>query len=260
MSSIFSGILSGWIRENEWDNVQSSYGDQFCLAEVTRNRNDNRSERIWCLKNRVTKDFYLPDSTTLVAAKCFFISLGAPLYTAGRFLFHIGRSFYLTYRIFERSIQNFRDDLDAGTNRWEAFRDRIIVQLSSALFMEAFLGQALECIKAPYYGLGLFIAAIEGFIHDPYKAKTEIALIERHWNGDRNGYQACHFQSSHNTNLWRAIMLSEAFFLAPCMQPIGNEDEMIARGNAIVNRYVDIQENPIEAISCPPLIPYPCPC
>jgi len=26
------------------------------------------------------------------------------------------------------------------------------------------------------------MAACEGFIHDPYKAKTEIALIERKWN------------------------------------------------------------------------------
>jgi hypothetical protein len=165
-------------------------------------------------------------------------------------VFHAGRSIYLIGTLFAKAVSLFNEDLrNSMTNGVEAFFQRFIINLTCEIFTEAFLGQLWECIKAPYYGLGLWIAAIEGFVHDPYKAKMEIALIERYWNGDKDRR---HDVRSQRGSCMEKIQQTDAFFLARCMQSAGTYDNP---------EYIERSDNgPVETNGCvfPPLISTAC--
>jgi len=264
MAIVFNTLLSGWISEEDRERVQSTYSENFRkVAVYKRDANGSiTSGRYEYLQNTITRDFYFADSPQLVAFKCFEIALVAPIYTTARIVFHIFRSIYLIGVIFMRITRQFSEDLELSVSGYESFYKRFFVNLPCDLFKESFLEQAWECIKAPYYGLGLFIAACEGLLHDPYKAKMEISLIERYWNGGKSRHHDWRIQKLIHKDLWQGILHSDAFFIAYCMQCKGNENDVvkISKEDRWEYKYsVQTEEAAtVEGCIIPPLIPTAC--
>lgn len=278
MSCIFNTMMMGWITPEELDHVQSTYGDKFQKVNVKkRDRNGDWElakdpktgiptstiQEYTYLQNTETGELYFPDSPQLVALKCAAIAMGIPLYTIARMFYHVCRIAYLACKIFYESVCNFIEAWKDSGNGCEAFMQHMVSSLSCRIFNEAFLEQMWECIKAPYYSLGVFIAACEGLIHDPYKAKTEIAIIERHWNNGKTRVHDWRVQEAIHKGCWAGIMNSEAVFIALCMQPIGSDDQHVYSSNEsrYLRKYEVIKSGPViegDQCMCPPCIPTAC--
>jgi len=258
MSCVIDGILSGWIAPHEKDQVQSSYDDSMKFFTVTRYTGATQQ----LLQNTVTGDFYYPDSDQLVAIKCLLMAIGAPFYTLGRVAFHTGRIFYLIYKVFEEAVINFKRDLESNEEGCSAFFKRFVVELIPNIFIKALGEQIFECIKAPYYGLGIFIAASVGFLHDPYKGKMALAIIERHWNWDISRSEDPRMQKQA-ANICAALQNSSVFYLAFCMQPTGNELDTVVdlRGEEVLKYKSKIPAQPVnenDGCCCLPMCAYAC--
>ena len=232
MACFFNTLLSGWISPEDFRNhVESTYGKNFRIVHVRKTVvNSDLPEVVKkkiFLENVQSGEFYLPDSPKVVAFKCFAIAIAAPVYTLARMFFQVCRIIYLIGKIFYESIKCFIESLNRDENGCKAFLYHILIDCSLRILTEVFYSELFEFIKTPYYGLGLFIAACEGFIHDPYKAKTEIALIERQWNQGKTFHHDYRIQQLKYNSCLKGILHSDAFFLAFCMQPFGSKHEKV---------------------------------
>lgn len=265
MACLFNTLLAGWISPAEHErHVESTYGNAFHKVTVERRLSNGewdqgvvrledgssiqKKNRYEYLQNVHSGEFFFPDSPQLVAFKCFEIAVVAPLYTLVRMVFHLCRIVYLIGKIVYESIASFVDAMKRGEDSCRAFVDHVLADCPLRILTEAVGLQLWEVIKAPYFGLGLFIAACEGFMHDPYKAKTEIALIERHWNDGKTRHHDWRVQEVIHHGCFQGILNADAFFLAFCMQPIGScEQFVVSSDNRTLEKYkiVKRDEDPL---------------
>lgn len=279
MSCLFNSVLSGWIRGSEWDAVSSTYGDDLVKIKVERRLHDGTWDRAapqegefvgrkkvyTFIENQKTGDLYNSDSMQAVAFKCFEIAVVTPLYMATRMVFHLCRMVYLVGKIFYESIVACADAIQNGEHGARAFFKHMVVDLSYRLFMDAFLLQLWEVVKAPYYALGLFIAALEGCLYDPMKGKMEIAIIERKWNNNLDRSHDWRIQEVvHGNNCWQGVMNADAFFIGFCMQPLGDISSYVPRPenrDEVVSKYQVIERSDeplLKGCTFPPLVPIAC--
>lgn len=278
MACFFNTLLSGWISPEDFDNhVKSTYGNNFNIVYVEKtavnlnlappaefeNSSDSKKTKTYkFLHNVKSGEFYSPDSPQVVAFKCFAIAIAAPVYTLARMFFQVCRIIYLIGKIFYESIKCFIESLNRDENGCKAFLDHILIDCSLRILTEVFYSKLFEFIKTPYYGLGLFIAACEGFIHDPYKAKTEIALIERQWNQGKTFHHDWRIKHRNYNSCLEGILHSDAFFLASCMQPFGSEHDNVDISNSSNRSKYSILNTELEPFkedcTFPPCIPMGC--
>jgi hypothetical protein len=174
------------------------------------------------IENIHNGQIYLDEPGFVIAVKCALVFFAVPLFTAGTMLWHVHQIFRSIGLIARNVFNTARRDFVLG-RYFEAAQilDREIKPLPGIL-----KERILAIIKAPFFGLGLEIAALAGMIR-PLHGREYVGMILKAWhNGATYKNNICKVllreKDINYTTLSRDIHSGDEFFLAYCFLDRGN--------------------------------------
>lgn len=156
-------------------------------AEVERATGKKRYEII----DRSTGERYRQEPITMIAFKCFLLSLATPYYLSGYMAFHLARIPFAI--ISERSLKTLLPSIKA-------------------------------VVKAPFYAIAFEFAALYG-IFKPLEGRALLSKIELRWHEKTRKQNVALLNQTDSEILWNGLTQTDypyVLHLAPCMQSLGS--------------------------------------
>jgi hypothetical protein len=232
MNRIFDTLTSPWFSEYDRLDNYNSGNWRFVVAEK---RTDEQlfSYPIWKVEtkiytyNRKTGDFFTPFSVDIIAFNSFLLFLTNPIRVEGTALYHAGKAIFEPVIVFFKAIKLFTEHY-----RREPLLKRIsrTIFTSVCILTTSVTKDLYYLLRDIFYGIGLQIAYLEGFLSDPYRARVKIGVIERAWN-HQISYKTSfcvqcpkidEFQKMSWKEYFQRLKKVETVYIATCMQKRGN--------------------------------------
>lgn len=232
MNVVFDTITKPWFSDT--DRLENYNSDNWKYISANKRRTDGefdgRTHR-YTLNER-TREMWVPDSVSTVAFKCGLLTVGNPLYMAATMVYHAIKIPVDIIRVIGQ--------LAVGILFAMEFRETFPRELSKTIeknfvdVVSSIVKDIWNIIRAPWFALGFEIAAIEGVVSDPFRARVKIGDIERNWNHGITRHNSCAVQCARmplapNVTYedyqvcWQN---THTYYLAICMQKQGLIDEL----------------------------------
>lgn len=177
-----------------------------------------------------TGDLYVKESPLVVAEKCYGLMLAAPFYMLGMMAVNTIRIATDTYLTAKRVLEEFgevwkqRGLLEASANVFFA----VIIEIPINIILDI-----CRIVKAPFFAIGFFFAALYGVI-SPYEGRKWVGAVESAWHEGLDYHHDIRYNipgglesEEEMSRTCQEIKAGQIFFIAWCMQKRGNVNEKI---------------------------------